>query len=91
MNQFTEKSREALSLAQQLTVTYQNQEVSQEHLAFKDTATATDDVYITTLQKDVPQRIRMFIWLEGQDADCANHALSSTFAVNIELAGSNNQ
>ena len=33
MNQFTEKSREALSLAQQLTVTYQNQEVSQEHLA----------------------------------------------------------
>ena len=31
--QFTEKSREALSLAQQLTVTYQNQEVSQEHLA----------------------------------------------------------
>ena len=65
--------------------------VSQERLAFKDTATATDDVYITTLQKDVPQRIRMFIWLEGQDADCANHALSSTFAVNIELAGSNNQ
>ena len=65
--------------------------VSQENLAFKDTATATDDVYITTLQKDVPQRIRMFIWLEGQDADCANHTLASTFAVNIELAGSNNQ
>ena len=65
--------------------------VSQETLAFKNTATATDDVYITTLQKDVPQRIRMFIWLEGQDADCANHTLSSTFAVNIELAGSNNQ
>lgn len=65
--------------------------VSQETLAFKNTATATDDVYITTLQKDVPQRIRMFIWLEGQDADCVNHTLSSTFAVNIELAGSNNQ
>ena len=65
--------------------------VSQDALAFKNTATATDDVYITTLQKDVPQRIRMFIWLEGQDADCANHTLSSTFAVNIELAGSNNQ
>lgn len=65
--------------------------VSQDALAFKNTATATDDVYITTLQKDVPQRIRMFIWLEGQDADCANHVLSSTFAVNIELAGSNNQ
>ena len=31
--QFTEKSREALTAAQQLTVEYQNQEVSQEHLA----------------------------------------------------------
>ena len=31
--QFTEKSREALSLAQQLTVTYHHQEVAQEHLA----------------------------------------------------------
>lgn len=65
--------------------------VSQDQLALKDGATATDDVYITTLQKDVPQRIRMFIWLEGQDADCTNHTLASTFAVNIELAGSNNQ
>lgn len=65
--------------------------VSQDDLGFKNTATATDDVVITTLQKDVPQRIRMFIWLEGQDGDCANHTLSSTFAVNIELAGSNNE
>ena len=32
--QFTEKSREALSNAQQLTVEYQNQEVTQEHLAY---------------------------------------------------------
>ena len=32
--QFTEKSREALSAAQQLTVEYQNQEMSQEHLAY---------------------------------------------------------
>ena len=32
--QFTEKSREALQLAQQLTVQYHNQEVSQEHLAY---------------------------------------------------------
>jgi len=31
--QFTEKSREALSMAQQLTVQYHQQEVSQEHLA----------------------------------------------------------
>ena len=32
-NQFTEKSREALQNAQQLTVEYQNQEMVQEHLA----------------------------------------------------------
>jgi len=31
--QFTEKSREALSMAQQLTVQYHHQEVAQEHLA----------------------------------------------------------
>ena len=31
---FTEKSREALTAAQQLTVTYSNQEVTQEHLAY---------------------------------------------------------
>ena len=33
-NQFTEKSREALGLAQQMTVEYQNQEMAQEHLIF---------------------------------------------------------
>jgi len=32
--QFTEKSRETLSLAQQLTVRYHHQEVAQEHLAY---------------------------------------------------------
>ncbi len=32
-NQFTEKSREALQNAQQLTVEYQNQKMAQEHLA----------------------------------------------------------
>ncbi|MBR3873724.1 MAG: ATP-dependent chaperone ClpB [Clostridia bacterium] len=32
--QFTEKSRQALQLAQQLTVEYHNQEVSQEHLTY---------------------------------------------------------
>ena len=32
--QFTEKSRAALSTAQQLTVQYQHQEIMQEHLAY---------------------------------------------------------
>ena len=53
-------------------------------------AGATDDAYIVNLERNVPQRIRMFIWLEGQDVDCTNDASASGFAVNIELAGSSN-
>lgn len=52
-------------------------------------AGATDDVYITELEKGVPQRIRLFIWLEGQDVDCINAASTGSFAVSIELSGSN--
>ena len=48
---------------------------------------ATDDVYIIALEKNVPQRIRMFVWLEGQDVDCTGSAGSSSLVVNIELAG----
>jgi len=47
---------------------------------------ATDDVYIIELERNIPQRIRMFVWLEGQDADCVNSISASRFAVNIELA-----
>jgi len=53
------------------------------------TAGATDDAYIVKLERNVPQRIRMFIWLEGQDADCVNSAEASSLALCIELAGSN--
>ncbi|MBQ3101011.1 MAG: hypothetical protein IJC50_08485 [Clostridia bacterium] len=52
-------------------------------------AGATDHAVITTLKKNVPQRIRMFIWLEGQDEDCINYGEVSSFIVNLELAGSN--
>lgn len=47
---------------------------------------ATEDVYIIELERNVPQRVRMFIWLEGQDVDCVNTTSTSQFAVNIELA-----
>lgn len=50
-------------------------------------AGATEDVFIVHLQQNVPQRIRMFVWLEGQDMDCIDSANSASFAVNIELAG----
>lgn len=64
---------------------------SNGNLASLDTAGATDDVYITALQQNVPQRIRMFIWLEGQDVDCNNQTGAHDFALSIELAGSDQQ
>ena len=63
--------------------------VAPESEALRVTSNATQDVYITTLEEDVPQRIRMFIWLEGQDSDCGNYSDASSFSVNLELAGSN--
>ena len=55
------------------------------------TSGATDDVYITMLQRNTPQRIRMFIWVEGQDIDCADsNSEQGSFVLNLELAGANN-
>lgn len=60
-----------------------------EEIAAMEQAGATEDVYITELIGNVPQRIRMFIWLEGQDVDCINAAATGGIAISIELAGSN--
>ena len=49
-------------------------------------AGATDDAVIIELERNIPQRIRMFIWLEGQDVDCVEQIAASAFGVNIELA-----
>lgn len=54
-----------------------------------DQAGATGDVYLTELTGGVPQKIRLFIWLEGQDVDCINSAVAGSFAISLELAGSN--
>lgn len=51
------------------------------------TAGATDDVIIVELEKDVPQRIRMFVWVEGQDVDCTNVLADAGLMINLELAG----
>lgn len=63
--------------------------VSAQQLDSLETAGATEDVYIVRLEENVPQRIRMFIWLEGQDVDCTDGVDASRIAVNIELAGGN--
>lgn len=63
--------------------------VSAEKLDNSLLSTATDDVVLTQLERNVPQRIRMYIWLEGQDADCTNNAAGALLALNIQLSGSN--
>lgn len=67
---------------------YQN--ISKEILDQLDTEDyngASEDIYIIKLERNIPQRIRMFIWLEGQDVDCGDKTSISSFALNIELAG----
>ena len=64
--------------------------VSPEYLATLATGGATDDASIIRLEKNVPQRIRMFIWIEGQDADCGSSAYADSFAIGLELAGGSN-
>ena len=51
-------------------------------------AGATEDVYIVKLERNIPQRIRMYVWLEGQDADCTNLMQASGMMLNLEFAGS---
>ena len=53
------------------------------------TGGASKDVSIVQLQRNIPQRIRMFIWLEGQDVDYTSKAAVSQFVLNLELAGGN--
>ena len=50
---------------------------------------SAEDISIVKLEKNVPQRIRMFVWLEGQDADCVNSAADAGISINIEFAGGN--
>lgn len=52
---------------------------------------AADDAVIVSLKKNVPQRIRMFVWLEGRDIDCTNEAALKTLLLNLELAGETKQ
>jgi len=53
-----------------------------------ETAGATTDIVITELEKNVPQRIRMYVWIEGQDIDCAMASNGGQLLINLELAAS---
>jgi len=43
---------------------------------------------IVKLEKNVPQKVRMFVWIEGQDVDCNYNAADQTISLRLELAGS---
>lgn len=66
----------------------ENESVSKESLQELAWAGATDDASIAILEKNVPQRIRMFIWIEGQDTDCTDFVCELDLAIGVELAGS---
>jgi len=51
-----------------------------------NTSIASEPVIIS-LTKDNPQKIRMFVWLEGQDVDCWNDVAAGSFVINLEFAG----
>ena len=63
---------------------------AQGTVAGVQTAGASDGAVIARLERNTPQRIRMYIWLEGQDPDCRNDSaiLTSQIALKLELAGS---
>lgn len=42
---------------------------------------------IIRLAQEIPRKIRLFVWIEGQDVDCWNDIATGHFAVNLELAG----
>ncbi|NCA99337.1 MAG: hypothetical protein EOM70_08180 [Clostridia bacterium] len=42
---------------------------------------------IIRLAQEIPRKIRLFFWIEGQDVDCWNDIATGSFAINLELAG----
>lgn len=65
-----------------------NGKVSKEAMEGLDLSGATNDAVLVHLERNTPQRIRMFIWIEGQDSDCIKNLDNVSFALGLELAGS---
>lgn len=59
-----------------------------ENAASAPASGAATDGVILRLKANQPQRIRLFVWLEGQDADCINDAQNALLGIHLELAGS---
>lgn len=59
-----------------------------ENAASAPASGAAADGVILHLKANQPQRIRLFVWLEGEDADCTNDAQNALLGIHLELAGS---
>ena len=59
-----------------------------ENAASAPASGASADGVILRLKANQPQRIRLFVWLEGQDTDCINDAQNALLGIHLELAGS---
>lgn len=57
-----------------------------------ESAGATGDVAVFTLEKNVPQRIRVFVWIESEDGDLPSSFDGNAYIVlNLEFAGAVNE
>ena len=59
-----------------------------ETLTVLERTNAIQDSYIVLLEKNVPQRIRMLVWIEGQVVDCSSSAAGQSVSIRLELSGS---
>ena len=62
--------------------------VSEDSLSIMTQNNAITDSHLVVLEKNVPQRIRMFVWMEGQDVDCDVNGSGKSIALRLEFAGS---
>lgn len=61
---------------------------TKDEVSVMKTTNAIREKEMVVLKKNVPQRIRMFVWIEGQDVDCNSNAANQNIAIRLELAGS---
>lgn len=68
----------------------ENGSVTAESVQRLEMAGASDGAVIVRLTRNVPQRVRMYLWIEGQDPDCRNDSAVdlTNLVLKIELAGS---
>ena len=76
---------------QELYLTGNDGITKEKNMKYVEESTTTYQAIIVNLKRNVPQKVRMYVWLEGQDVDCVRENAAEYFAVGIELAGSQHE